>query len=303
MFGQRRGVQGGLSEQPECAFGSDQQSCEFESVVGEDASEMVPAAVAGQGRLPFADQVFVFSEDPFQVIAESLVRVGRIGRADRRVTHQFFTPRFDHRPVADDQFEFFDVVACGSDSNRSGTGGIDGQHAADGGDRAVGGVGREVAPQWAELSVEFVEDDSGLDGHGRRVDCENAVKVTGKVDHNARPQASSSYSASGPPRKHTHFDLGRIPNDRHDIVSVSRSGDGQRRDVEQAGVTGVEGDRERVDEQFTLEHAAKILDHQLPLLVHSPAVPSTGLVTRWPRSGQENGDQEAGSSGSRLRVS
>ena len=126
-----------------------------------------------------------------------------------------------------------------------------------------------VASQRSELTVEFVSNHTRFDGHRIGVDRENVVEVPGEVDDDARSQASAGHAASGSPWKHPDVGFGRVVDNGDDIVPRPRAGDGQRLDLVEARVAGVESRREWVDEQFAVEHTAQVLDHPLALLFHA----------------------------------
>ena len=123
------------------------------------------------------------------------------------------------------------------------------------------------------MPVEFVQDDAGLNGHRIGVDRENVSQMPREVDDDACSQASASDAASSTSRKHIEFSFVRVLDDRDDIIPGSGPCDRQRLDLVEAGVTGVKTRRERIDEQFAVEHAAQVLDHPLALLFHACAAP------------------------------
>ena len=101
------------------------------------------------------------------------------------------------------------------------------------------------------------------------------MEVSREVDDDARAEAATSQATAGPAWKYSQLGLGGVPHDGHDVIAGAWAGDGQGRDLVKTGVAGVESCRERGDEQFALENAAKIFEHQLALLIHSFATPLT----------------------------
>ena len=71
-----------------------------------------------------------------------------------------------------------------------GAGGVVGDHAADGGAVAAGGVGAYLFAVGGELAVELIEDDAGLDGDlvGVEVEVQQTVEVSAEVDDDAVAQ-------------------------------------------------------------------------------------------------------------------
>ena len=80
-----------------------------------------------------------------------------------------------------------------------GAGSVVGDHAADGGAVAAGGVGSDLFVVVGELAVELFEDDAGLDGDlvGVEVEVDEAVEVSAEVDDDADADGFAGEAAAG----------------------------------------------------------------------------------------------------------
>ena len=169
MGGQRRGMQRRLGEDAERPFAADQQSRQVEIISRQDAPQGVPRTVADQRRLAFADQHLIVAQQAGQPRDDAAFGLDRFSRLHQgrvevgKELRQRFALGLEPVAARQDDLDAADIVPHRPDPHGMRPGGVDTQHPADRGHGGRGRIGRQVAPDLAELLVERVADDARLD--------------------------------------------------------------------------------------------------------------------------------------------
>jgi hypothetical protein len=137
--------------------------------------------------------------------------------------------------------------------------GVGGDHPAERAGRGTGRVRSEAAADLLQLRVQVVQHDARLDGHRVGADREDAAEVDGEVEDERGAERLTGQPGAGPARDDRDGVLVAVADQRRDALGVLRHRDGQRRDLEGAGVGGVQSARQRVEAQPPPEEPAQVV--------------------------------------------
>src|SRR5262249_3277219 len=146
------------------------------------------------------------------------------------------------------------------------SGGIGGQHAADGTLSTAGRVWREAAPAAGKLRVQLMVNDAGLQSDGIRADVQDGAEVPAEIDNEAVAQRLTREAGPGPARHQRKAVLRGIADQGLNILFVSWHSHSQRLNLKNAGVGAVQGARQLVEEKLSLENALEVVADVFALL-------------------------------------
>ena len=175
---------------------------------------------------------------------------------------------FHDRAVRQHHLQTFDVPANRAVLQPVAARGIDGNHAADGRDSAVGRIGPEHAALALQMGVEYRMDHTRLQTNRLGVGAENPPHVAREIDHDAATQRFASQTRAGAARLNRQLFLRRVFHDRRNIGGGSRSHHGLRFQFVDTGIAGVKLQEDVVAANIAGDHSAKVFLNALPLGIH-----------------------------------
>ena len=128
---------------------------------------------------------------------------------------------------------------------------------------ALAGSGANRRPDCASAAFERGAGDARLGGHRVRRHLEDAAGVYAQIEDDGRTEALAGQPGAGPAGDQRQVVLVAVPDEHRDVAGVLGNGDRQRRDLERAGVGGIEPAREGIEAQTAAEQAAQVVGELL----------------------------------------
>ena len=175
---------------------------------------------------------------------------------------------FHDRSIGQHHLQTFDMPANRTVLQPITARGIDGNHAADGRDSAVGRIGPEHSVLALQMGIQYRMDHTGLQTNRFGVGAENPPHVAGEIDHDAAAKRFASQARAGTARLNRQFLFRRVFHDRRNIGRRSGPNHGLRFQFVDAGVAGVKLQEDVVAANIASDQSAKVFLNALPLGIH-----------------------------------
>lgn len=251
--GERHRPQRGLGDDGERAFGADEQFREIDAARGQHAMKLIAAPVERRAGAGDRNPLGVFGQQLLDRGADGFGPLRRRTPDPGPLAHNVGVSRVPHDTQPGD------VVAGVAVVERVAAAGVSGDHPADGAGRAAGRVRGEPATGLRQFRVQVAQHHARLHGHGVRADRQDAAEVNAQVENDRRAERFTGKAGASPPRDDRDVVAVTVADQGRDIVRVLRHGDGERFDLERAGVGGVQAAGQAVEVQPPAELAAEVV--------------------------------------------
>ena len=234
---QRLRGQGGLGNQGQRSFRARQQPGQVEMVRRQHVGEVVSAAAQRALGLALADQAGMLRQEGDQPIDQvALAKIGVLTDSlDQRCAVEL-----QQLAVGQRDLQAADVTPHRAVLQPAAAGGVAGDHAADGGDGAVGRVGAEKASPQPQLGREPLVDHARLHAAQFSLEAEDAAEEPGEIQHQPGAERFAGHAAAGAVGVHGDVLLGGVLQAGCHVGRTAGADQRQGLDLVNAGVAGVE---------------------------------------------------------------